>query len=69
MRGPGKLGWLEPVAGLVVGAGLSSGLTLALLSLLQNTDLFEMIEKMQVRMGQRAPEIAGLKVVVPSAEP
>lgn len=51
-------GWLEPVSGLVVAAGLPWGLT-SLLFLLQNTDLFEMIEKMQVRMGQGAPEQAG----------
>lgn len=54
MRGPGKLGWLEAVLGLIVSALLPSGLT-SLLSLLQNTDLFEMIEKMQVRMGQGSP--------------
>lgn len=61
-------GWLEPVSGLVVAAGLPWGLT-SLLFLLQNTDLFEMIEKMQVRMGQEAPEQAGLKVAVPCLPP
>lgn len=47
----------------------SLGTDLALPSLLQNTDLFEMIEKMQVRLGQGAPEPPGLKVEAPSAEP
>lgn len=42
---------------------------LALPFLFQNTDLFEMIEKMQVRTGQGASELAGLKVAIPCLPP
>lgn len=51
-----QAGVVRARAGLDRVSRASLGSDLALPSLLQNTDLFEMIEKMQVRMGQGAPE-------------